>query len=802
MNSFRRIKAVFRYTFVIAAVLVSMAEAGLGLADGATKFVGSVTTRGQVRSDFGTYWNQITAENECKWVSIEGARGRYNWSGCDAAYNWAKENGGHFKFHALLGGSQYPKWLNGLSATDTKTAITAWFDAVAAHYPDLDMIDVVNEAIKSGDKYHSGYGSQGNNNIIAALGGDNGNYEFVVTAFKMARERWPKAILIYNDYNTIQGQKNEGIDLIQKLKKASAPVNAYGLQAHDMQVSGGQGGGGSCLNINTLKSTIEEIWNKTQIPLFISEYDIASNDDNDQKNCYSQQISYFMGNEHIAGITIWGYVYDYIGNSGIIRESNGQVTDRPAMTWLKDYLSKNKGLNTTGLATAPVDPEPQTPFKGEAIAIPGRVEAEDFDIPGIGINEDGTSNASYGDDSENHGDSDYRKDTGADLYIKGTGVVLGYNDTGEWYEYTVDVAEAGDYIAVASAAADGEGVFTLSIDGDVVGEFTVTGTSYDDLKDVKLVVTLPAGKHILRLDVTQEYFDIDYIEFFSTRLGAVTIALDRDSAYIDGNYTKEGEVNIPTDIQVDTVVFDRAFEKGKASTIVLPFSISVDKVEGAKFCVIDEVVKEGNEWKKIVAHELSGTGDEATIIANRPYLLTPTASQIVFHGPVTLNTSEKHPYEFTKDGIRWEFRGTYHYFDFANDSTQLVGTSYGFAAKNQDDGLKIGDFKVTSSKSYIPAMRAYLVLSEVGDGSPQPPMSQAPQYAPLAESIAAIPESMEVVVVDAEKNTTFVGTLNTATGQIRMNADDRWIDIQGRVLKGKPALKGRYIHNGKIEIIK
>ncbi|WP_405326505.1 endo-1,4-beta-xylanase [Fibrobacter sp.] len=493
--------------------------AGPGLADGAAKFVGNITTRGQVRSDFTQLWNQITAENECKWGSINTARGQFNWSGCDAAYNWAKQNGGHFKFHALVWGSQYPNWIKGKSASETKQIITEWFDAVAKHYPDLEMIDVVNEAIRTGQgKYHSDYPST---NIIQALGGDNnGDYAFVTTAFKMARERWPKAILIYNDYNTVQWQKNEGIQLIQTIKKNGAPVDAYGLQAHDMQVSGGQaggqGGGGSCLNINTLKSTIDEIWNKTQIPLFISEYDIASNDDNDQKNCYSQQISYFMENEHIAGITIWGYIYGATwtsgGNSGIIRDGK----DRPAMTWLKDYLSKNKGANTTGLATGvvtPVDPEPQLPFKGEALAVPGKIEVEDFDIPGKGKNEDGTSNESYGDDSENHGDSDYRKDTGADLYKKATGIALGYNTTGDWYEYTINIAEAGDYTAVASVATEGTGAFTLSLDGKSLAEFEVTGTSYDEFSDVKKKVTLPAGKHVLRLDVTQQYFDIDYINF-------------------------------------------------------------------------------------------------------------------------------------------------------------------------------------------------------------------------------------------------------------------------------------------------
>ena len=542
------------------------AVAGPGLADGAAKFVGNITTRGQVRSDFTQLWNQITAENECKWASIEGSRGRYNWSGCDAAFNWAKNNGGHFKFHALVWGSQYPNWLNGLSADETKKAITAWMDAVKQHYPELEMIDVVNEAIKSGGKYHSNYGSQGGNNIVAALGGDNGNYEFVQTAFKMARERWPKAILIYNDYNTVQWQKNEGIDLIQKLKKANAPVDAYGLQAHDMMSQGGgqggTGGGGSCLSINTLKSTIEEIWNKTQIPLFISEYDIFTNNDNVQKQCYQEQISYFMENEHIAGITIWGYIYGATwndGTSGIIKDNK----DRPAMTWLKEYLKSNKGVNTTGLATgevSSVEPVPQEPFKGSPIAIPGKVEVEDFDKPGQGKNEDGTSNDSYNDDDKKHGDSDYRKDTKADLYKKATGVVLGHNEKGNWYEWTIDVKKAGDYTVFASVATDNStSSFSLSVDGKVaVEKVALSGTSLDNFSNVKANITLPEGKHVLRMDVTGAGFDIDYFNFVEGKDAADPENKGNDNPGQGGDNPGQGGDNpgqaIQTKIHMETPV--------------------------------------------------------------------------------------------------------------------------------------------------------------------------------------------------------------------------------------------------------
>ncbi len=557
---------------VLALAASTFSFAGPGLADGAAKFVGNITTNGQVRSDFGTYWNQITAENECKWASIEGTRGQYRFDGCRNAYNWAKQNGGHFKFHALVWGSQYPNWLGNLSVDETKKAITAWFNAVQKEFPDLEMIDVVNEAIRTGQgQYHSGYT---NTKIIQALGGDNnGDYAFVTTAFKMARERWPKAILIYNDYNTVQWNKDQGIQLIQTIKKNGAPVDGYGLQAHDMMSQGGgqggTGGGGSCLSINTLKSTIEEIWNKTQTPMFISEYDIASTNDNIQKQCYQEQISYFMENEHVAGITIWGYIYGstWLDCNGTARGCSGIIKDgkdRAAMTWLKDYLSKNKGVNTTGLETGvitPVEPEPQTPFKGEALAVPGKIQAEDFDVPGKGKNEDGTSNESYGDDSENHGDSDYRKDTGVDLYKKsGDRIVVGYNQTGDWLEYTINVSEAGDYTFFAAvASANNTSSFQMSLDGkELTDKISVPQASsgeenYDDYNKVSANVTLPAGKHILRMDVTGDWFDIDYFTFVKGKdaTDPEPIEKDEDPQFVQQN------IKLDNNARQDFHVFDQ-----------------------------------------------------------------------------------------------------------------------------------------------------------------------------------------------------------------------------------------------------
>ena len=526
----------------LAAVAVAgfASVANAALADGGAKFVGNITTSGQIRDDMGTYWNQITPENGCKWGSIHSlsngnsGTSKFAWDNydkCEGAYKWAKEKPGerHFKFHALVWGSQYPNFLckkknPGITVELTKKYITEWFDAVAAKFPDLEYIDVVNEAIWAGDNYHSGYGKPaagaegrstddtecGGSYIIEALGGDrvvNGKhqYDFITTAFKMARECWPKAVLIYNDYNTLSWQMNEGIELIQTIVKNGAPVDAYGQQAHDCKG----------MSKSDFESKMTKIHNETGLPLLVSEYDIGEADDTKQKNDYANQIPFMWETPWVAGITIWGYINGatWAANTGIM-EKDGRK--RAAMTWLEDYFAQNLSKGKNDVTFTPVEPEPQTPFKGKVREIPGKIEAEDFDVPGKGVNEDGTTNASYSDDSENHGDSDYRKDDApaVDLYNKATGVIVGYNQTGDWLEYTVNIAEAGKYVMTASVAAESESAsFSFSIDGKSVAEVPVSGSSWDDYKDVTAEVTLPAGKHLLRMDVTAEYFDVDYFNF-------------------------------------------------------------------------------------------------------------------------------------------------------------------------------------------------------------------------------------------------------------------------------------------------
>lgn len=166
--------------------------------------------------------------------------------------------------------------------------------------------------------------------------------------------------------------------------------------------------------------------------------------------------------------------------------------------------------------TVVVEPVPQKPFKGELFAIPGKIEMEDFDVPGVGA-----GNNSYNEkDLENHGDSDYRKGTGVDLYEKATGIIVGFNQKGEWLEYSVEVAEDGDYTMFAAVASANEtSSFVLSVDGkNITDTLSVPKASegednFDDYNKVKANVSLSKGEHILRFTVTGDWMDIDYVNF-------------------------------------------------------------------------------------------------------------------------------------------------------------------------------------------------------------------------------------------------------------------------------------------------
>ena len=308
-------------------------QAHAQLSSNPDKFLGNITTRYQMDAGGGVQkyyelWNQVTPENESKWGSVEGTKGSFNW-GCDTPFNYAKQHGFTYKFHALVWGAQYPNWFStSMSIKDRYNAIVNWYNKVKTKYKTLPMIDVVNEAV--------GNHQAGNSMMKESLGGGGKTgYDWLIKAFELAYERWPDAILIYNDYNTFQWDTDNYIDLVRTLRDAGAPIDAYGCQSHDLT---------DC-DVNKFKTADKKIQDALKMPMYSTEYDIGTSDDALQLKRYKEQIPYMWENDYCAGITLWGYIYGATwttdGNSGIIK--NGK--DRPAMTWLREYMASEAAQN-------------------------------------------------------------------------------------------------------------------------------------------------------------------------------------------------------------------------------------------------------------------------------------------------------------------------------------------------------------------------------------------------------------------------------------------------------------------------
>lgn len=518
---------IFRKSIVCAAFIGLFSNsASAQLSSNPDKFLGNITTGwpGDMDTDgfiFSDYWNQVTHENGTKWATVEGRRGKYDWRAADVAANYAKEHGFPFKFHTLVWGSQYPDWVNNLTPEERYEAIVAWMDETKSHYPDLTIIDVVNEAIS---------GHQPNTPIIKeALGGDGKTgYDWIIKAFEMAHERWPDAILIYNDFNTFQWNTDQFIDLVSTIRDAGAPIDAYGCQSHDLT---------DC-SLSTFKSSMQKLQDALKMPMYITEYDIGTADDNAQLKQYQDQIPLMWEADYCAGITLWGWIYGKTwvtdGNSGLIKNK----IERPALEWLREYMqtdaakiAKSPFPGMVKEASIYVKPSALGVEKGEKVDITidarlktktikyvslyvndelisqkdkapyaaeftpteeGKYELKavvkatdgtkyeryssftvypqrspyngEKEIPGIIEAEDfdtGSEGQSFHDsDNVNEGDyKNYRSEgVGGVDFVKGNnGCVIGYTATGEWLEYTVNVKESGDYSYEATVSSGSTG---------------------------------------------------------------------------------------------------------------------------------------------------------------------------------------------------------------------------------------------------------------------------------------------------------------------------------------------------------
>lgn len=306
------------------------------LAAGQPKFLGSAYGAQQAK-DFASYWNKVTPENAGKWGEVEAVRDRMDWTQLDGTYRFAKDHGLPFHMHVMVWGNQQPEWMETLSPAEQRAEIEEWFAAVAQRYPDLDFVEVVNEPLNDPPSKDD----EGGGNYLAALGGEGASgWEWILQSYRLARQYFPRAKLLINDYNITNRPGNTQryraiIELLQKEKL----VDGIGVQGHSFATT-------SEWPMDVHRANLDSLA-QTGLPIYVTEMDIDGPTDAGQLASYQRVFPVFWEHPAVKGITLWGF------RPGMWREKEGanlirkDGSERPALQWLRRYLG---GKATAGAA--------------------------------------------------------------------------------------------------------------------------------------------------------------------------------------------------------------------------------------------------------------------------------------------------------------------------------------------------------------------------------------------------------------------------------------------------------------------
>ena len=166
------------------------------------------------------------------WDHLQPTADKHDFTGVDADYDWATQNGMKFRGHTLVYGERAPKWYDGLPNREAAVkALERHVDETCRHFAGrMQSWNVVNEAIllasPRADKLRPHV-------FLDKIGPD-----YLDIAYHTARAADPKALLVYNEFD-LEMEKPDQLDkrrvffnMIDGFKKRGTPLDAIGLQSH------------------------------------------------------------------------------------------------------------------------------------------------------------------------------------------------------------------------------------------------------------------------------------------------------------------------------------------------------------------------------------------------------------------------------------------------------------------------------------------------------------------------------------------------------------------------------------------
>ena len=277
---------------------------------------------------------------------------------------------------------------------------------------------------------------------------------------------------------------------------------------------------------------------------------------------------------------------------------------------------------------------------------------------------------------------------------------------------------------------------------------------------------------------------------------AIGIYKDGDNklrAVIDGDFDGELAEVLTEDVKVESVEFNREFPKNAYSTVVLPFDVNTNDLEGVLKVLafdgltVDEKGQKAAGMKEVWSAETST--EHVDLKAYTPYIMMMSGENLVIKSSVTLKKMEESV--AVVDG--WALRGTLEYKKWEENDPE-IGIVYGFAAGADEDlGVKVGDFVKVAAGAWINPMRAYLIKV-----LPKKVAAHSAYVTPVPSITEELPDRMSIVIVKGDKNgedvhTTVIGQFNTRASEFRMNFVPRTYDLKGRSVGEGRKARGVYL---------
>lgn len=351
---------VILLNFIVVSEVLAQGEVLEPIATGKSKFLGNVWSTSQ-EVDFTEYWNQVTPENAGKWGSVERTRDQMSWAEMDEAYALARDNGFPFKQHVMIWGSQQPNWLGDLTQEEQLEEIIEWYAAVSERYPDIDIVEVVNEPLHAPPSYKEALGGNGTT-----------GWDWVIKSFELARTYFPNAQLILNDYGILGNNSaiSKYLNIVTLLTERDL-IDQLGVQGH-------------AFTVNTLTSeTITKNLNslaESGLPLFVTELDIDGSTDQIQLERYEEVFPALWEHPSVEGITLWGWKPGMWRTEQKAYLINSDGSERPALQWLRDYVQGTLPLGVSGNTMVSVYPNPTSGYF--SLSTPEVNQVRIFDLKG------------------------------------------------------------------------------------------------------------------------------------------------------------------------------------------------------------------------------------------------------------------------------------------------------------------------------------------------------------------------------------------------------------------------------------